>query len=436
MADSINADLIVLGGGMGGTTAAYAAALAGKAVILVEKAPALGGSALLSGTHIWTARSFDQLREKAPTGDPDLQRAFIDNFPRLTEFVRATGVEMSEDVDVLFGRGNRFDVVAFLQKASSAIRAAGGIVAVSTETSSLIVEDDRVVGARVRDRQGMSELRAPALVLATGGFQGSKHLLTTYLGDATARLMHRSNPTSTGDGLRLGLEAGAAIAGDMRTFYGHLIASPVPEFTPGDFVRYALVYSDRCLLANIEGVRFAEEWLGDHRNAQRVAEQPQGRAVMIFDERVRRESSRAAVVKGTEAYDTFGDPAAVGARTATAPALDELGRAVQDWGYAQLDLARLVAEHATAASRAGVDASVAEAPFYAIETRPGITFTQGGLRIDASARVLDEAGRPIPGLYAAGADTGHVFDGGYAGGLALAGTFGLLAVDDVLGRSA
>ena len=69
----------------------------------------------------------------------------------------------------------------------------------------------------------------------------------------------------------------------------------------------------------------------------------------------------------------------------------------------------------------------------AMEVRSAITFTQGGIRIDDGARVQDERGRPIGGLYAAGGDTGGVYDGGYAGGLAQACVFGLTAVESILG---
>jgi len=59
---------------------------------------------------------------------------------------------------------------------------------------------------------------------------------------------------------------------------------------------------------------------------------------------------------------------------------------------------------------------------------PAITFTHGGLRVDDHARVLNRHGRPIPGLLAAGADAGNIFNCGYAGGLALALTFALRAM--------
>lgn len=68
-------------------------------------------------------------------------------------------------------------------------------------------------------------------------------------------------------------------------------------------------------------------------------------------------------------------------------------------------------------------------PYYVIEVVPALTFSFGGLRIDVGARVLDEQGVPIPGLLAAGADSGGVFYRAYAGGLANALVFGLRAVD-------
>jgi len=68
-----------------------------------------------------------------------------------------------------------------------------------------------------------------------------------------------------------------------------------------------------------------------------------------------------------------------------------------------------------------------EPPYYVIEAIPAITFPFYGIRIDSSARVLDEAGEPIPGLLAAGSDTGGLYVRAYAGGIASALVFGLSA---------
>jgi fumarate reductase flavoprotein subunit len=77
---------------------------------------------------------------------------------------------------------------------------------------------------------------------------------------------------------------------------------------------------------------------------------------------------------------------------------------------------------------------IAEPPYHAARVAPGITFTMGGVRIDRNAKVLDVAGRPLAGLYAAGSAAGGVHGGphgGYLGGLAVALELGLLAAEDV-----
>lgn len=67
-----------------------------------------------------------------------------------------------------------------------------------------------------------------------------------------------------------------------------------------------------------------------------------------------------------------------------------------------------------------------------MEIQPAITFTHGGLRTDADSRVLDANGEPIAGLLAAGADAGGTYHQAYAGGLAMAAVFGMIASETAL----
>ncbi len=76
---------------------------------------------------------------------------------------------------------------------------------------------------------------------------------------------------------------------------------------------------------------------------------------------------------------------------------------------------------------------LAEPPFLAVRVYAGVTHTIGGLRIDDRARVLDRDGSPIQDLYAAGADAGGIFTGGYGSGLAAALVFGRIAAEAALG---
>ena len=106
-----------------------------------------------------------------------------------------------------------------------------------------------------------------------------------------------------------------------------------------------------------------------------------------------------------------------------------------EWGYdgekvkeALLDFNRRCADGSVHDPPRRYDATpIDRPPFYVIETVPAISFTFDGLAIDDHARVLGEDGEPIPGLFAAGADTGGVFTRAYAGGLAMALVFALRA---------
>jgi succinate dehydrogenase/fumarate reductase flavoprotein subunit len=136
---------------------------------------------------------------------------------------------------------------------------------------------------------------------------------------------------------------------------------------------------------------------------------------------------------------------------ATADSWESLGEAVRRWGFDGAQLPGTVAEFNDLVLRESPDGqndkgpgrrkhriALGGGPYYAMETRPGITFTQGGLSVDEHARVLDSSGRPVGGLLAAGADIGGLYGGGYAGGLAQATVFGHKAARTVtrtLGRT-
>jgi succinate dehydrogenase/fumarate reductase flavoprotein subunit len=422
------------------TSAGYAASR-GARVIVVDKAPAIGGSAVLSGRYLWTARTYRDLRERCPNGDPILGEVFLKRFPKAVEWVRSTGVDVAEPVDVVYGRGHRIDVLGYMKWNQDVVEHAGGCVLLSKTVDGLIVERDAVVGAIVREDAAVTEIRTPAVILATGGFQGNHALLHKQFGENARQLLLRANYCSSGDGLQLGIRAGAATAGDMSTFYGHLIAWPLPEFVPKDFIPFTMQYTDEDLLLNLSGQRFTDESPGDYANVQAAVKQPHARAVLLMDETLRSSRAISPIATGMEAIDTFEESRRAGAHVAWAVTLRELAEAIGAWGFDVRDLQSVVDGYNNAI-RDGSDPTpprrwnrriFGPGPFYAIEVRPAITFTEGGLKIDERARVLDRNVQPIPGLLAAGADTGGIYNGGYAGGLALACVFGLTAADTVMG---
>ena len=366
----------------------------------------------------------------------------IDGFGPAVEWVRSLGVEVQPAVSVLrFGRGHQTSILNYLRACELAIReGAGSELILNGEAQRLLLEDGEVRGAEVRLPSGeLREIRASSTLLATGGFQGDPELRSTLIHPQARDIPLRSNPYSRGDGLRLGQSAGAQFGPDDAGFYGHLMASGVELREDDDFPALSLYYSEHGVLLNLEGRRFVDETVGDHLTTEALLRQPEARGLLISDERVREEWILRPYVEGVRAVDTFDLLYKRGARAAMAQDVDELMYLPEEWGYdgaavrqALLDFNRQCAEGTPDPPRQFDATPIDRPPFYVIETVPAITFTFGGLRIDDEARVLDEQGRPIPGLLAAGADAGGLYVRAYAGGLAAALVFGLRAARTAL----
>jgi succinate dehydrogenase/fumarate reductase flavoprotein subunit len=198
-------------------------------------------------------------------------------------------------------------------------------------------------------------------------------------------------------------------------------------------------HSEHGVLLNRAGRRFVDETVGDHLSTLAVLDQPDARALFVCDQRVHDEWMLRPYVEGVEPIDAFKLAYRQGARCAVADDLDEFGYLPGEWGYPGPAVRRSL-ESFNAACRAGrVDPARArdatplvDPPYYITELVPAMTFTFGGVLIDVQARALDPVGKPIPGLLAAGADSGGLWHRAYAGGVATAIVFGLGAADTAL----
>jgi len=430
------ADLLVIGGGMAGLAAAAAAAQAGAKVTVVEKNRTPGGSAAMSAGIVWTAPDFETLRRVVPGGDPALGRALIDGFWPGVEWVRSTGVSVSErwEGQMGFGSAVRVDVPALLAAWQDVIESAGGRIVVGSPARRLTTDRaGRVTGAEVDTAEGPRELRADAVLLATGGFQGDPELLVTFIGPGAGAMLVRSNRGSVGDGFRLGRDAGASASKCLDGFYGHLVPSPLAELRDDQYLGLTQYYSNHCMLVNRQGRRFTDESLGDEVSNQATLRQPGARAVLVCDERIRTAFAVTAPYPHGQVIDRMAAAQAAGGRYVSARTKGELIEAVASWGVARRTLAATIDQWAAASAGDDDALDVARAtrpepfldpPFHALELQPAITFPFGGLRVDADGRVLDRDGAPVPGLFAAGADAGGLQDLRYVGGLALGLVFG------------
>ncbi len=240
----------------------------------------------------------------------------------------------------------------------------------------------------------LGEPFAEADVLATGGF-----------GVRLARergLLLRGAPWSEGDGLAYGLARGGDLTAGLDEFYGRNMPADVPE---QDYVRASQLYAAHALVLDGEGREFFGEpsW-SETDLVQATARLPGREAWYIVDGRALRQSVRERTVA-----DLVDAARAAGGDVRPA---DELPFALP------------------------ASPKLAEPPFLAIRVRPAVTHTVGGLRIDEDARVLRDDGTPVAGLFAAGADAGGIFTGGYGSGLAAALVFGRIAAETALAECA
>ncbi|WP_114578993.1 FAD-dependent oxidoreductase [Saliphagus sp. LR7] len=454
MNESLTADVVVAGGGMAGLVAAVAALERTEDVIVLEKGPRTGGSMYLSGGTVWTFETLKDVREVAPYGDPELQSIVVESLETDLKWLETIGVEtvpILTDIDERWGREiDPEESTAILTEtieADDRVRRRTPMETVRTDERGRATQ---VVANAANG--GYLLIEAGAVVLATGGFQGNEELVQRHITDHTKNLWLRSNPWSTGDGLLAARSVGGKATTGLGSFYGHNMAAPPAEISPREFVDVTQYYGPQGLALDKSGQRFVDEssHYGEEGIAVATAKDAGGRAyylldVELFESEFTNELRVGRMVERVAEH---------GGRTASAPSLGKLADAVENWDLDGDAMVRTVTEYNRAirndsagtldpprrANRSPFDTP----PFHVVELQPGITFTTGGIAVDAEMRVLSRARssstllhgpaeeadlvrEPIEGLYAAGVDIGNVHEGGYIGGLATALTTGRVA---------
>jgi len=451
-------DLIVVGGGLAGLVAGTRAAERGLSVLVLEKGtdPLYPCNTRWSGGIIHVGytdpkESPAAIRaaiERNTLGhtDPALAEVLITDTAKVIDWLRAQGGRfiragavawqnwmMAPPRPLAAGmdwRGRGPDVM--LRLLAERLRGFGGTLRLGCQVTDLIMEDGRCAGVAV----GGIPHRAKAVVLADGGFQGDFDLLRQHIMPVPEQVKQRGASTGMGDGLRMARAAGAAITA-LDPFYGHLLSRdamtsdrvwPYPELD---------AIASAGIVVNEAGLRLVDEGKGGIHMANMLARSAAPlSATLIFDSKIWEGPGRSAripvnpeLVKAGGTVHRAGDLAAL-ARLAGIDA-EGLARTVAEYNAAcgAGRLATLVPPRSTARYQ---PMPIVTGPFLAIPAAPGITYTMGGIRIDADARVVAEGGGIIPGLYAAGAATGGIEGGeaiGYTGGLSKAAVFGFRAAE-------
>jgi len=469
------ADVVVVGGGNAGYCAAHAAASRGRRVMLLERATpaeAGGNSFFTAGAIRMTHRGVADLRDIVETDErlartevppylPEQFRADMERTtsgrcdPLLTDaLVGDSGIavrwlsELGMPFRLMYERQayERPDG-SYLFWGGLAVGAAGGgkglmaghrdiAVRLGIDVryerccSSLVRDGSSVTGVfweRADGTRGLVE--AAAVVLAAGGFEADPELRRAHLGEGWQHARVRGTPLNDGRVLRAALDAGAARAGDWTTAHAVAWDAGAPPVGDRELTNRLTRQSYPLgIVVNKRGHRFLDEG-ADFRNytyaryGAEILAQPDAVAFQIFDAGIR-------PLLRPEEYDSPGVSEHI------ASSLPELAAAC---GIDPDGLTQTVAGFNAAVRREvtfdptikdGRSASVSPPksnwanpietpPFHAYPVTCGITFTFGGLRADADARVLDDSGAVIPGLYVCGEMLGGLFSGNYPGGSGL-----------------
>jgi fumarate reductase flavoprotein subunit len=433
-------DVIVVGSGAAGLTAAIAASDAGASVLVVEADTRIGGSSRLSGGHFYAAGTSIQREagiEDTPDAmfehymtlnqwmvEPSVVRRYCDLSAPTFEWLRELGVKFSAKGVYPSGvgsvpRGHQPEgegeaVVQVLD----AQRAARGIDLVLDARVSRLLADDtgRIEGIQI----GPDQATCAAVVMATGGFGANPKLLEQHFPDAAAAGnwgWYIGSPMAQGDGLTLGQEVGAAIDGHNR---GLLLV------TPGFSRDLEVLLPGWLILVNGEGRRFTSE-SAPYTVLGGLIQRQGGSVFAVFDEAARQSAAPGPISRAYWVNEVLAAKADDGT-VARANSLDELAVRIE----APADTLAGTIERYNADCTRGVDSAflknpagmrpIETPPFYAAEVRPAIIcWTGTGLRINADTSVLATNERPIAGLFAAGETVGSLHGDRYIGG---GGSFG------------
>ena len=304
-------------------------------------------------------------------------------------------------------------------------------VRLTTPAEQLVVEDGRVVGVIATHRDEVLELRAPHVLMATGGYTNNEELKKLWL---TTPIVYTCDVDSNqGDGHLMGMAAGAQTAGLGDAWW----MPHVPMAFDGAIVNAAGTREDRILphtmMVNPSGKRFMNEAVNYYDAGEsfgnKVGAAPRNfPAWLLFDQ------------QGVERYAILAFKIPRGERPDWLHEADSIEGLAESIGVDPATLAATVARFNEFA-RTGVDedfhrgenpwdlawgdpnnqpnpalGTLEQAPFYATPIYPGAIATRGGLRIDARGRVLAaKDGQPVPGLYASGNCSNGTATGAYVG---------------------
>lgn len=439
-AEAAEADIIVIGSGLAGSACSISAAQNGARVILVDKAPFLTSTFLTSKGNVSIAQVAENRADWRYDSDaPDTMDQFVARYRDLTEIGKVDApypdydrmqhlmeescatIAWVEQLGITFEKSFTKEMVgtdtvkpdvsadpateAGVQLANvfaAEFERLGVQTMLSTEATELVKDGDAVVGVKVQGTDGSQELRAKAVVLATGGFGGSADYCDQLVPAINEMgFQYLGNAMNTGDGMTMASAIGAALYEDPWVIPN--VIMPTRALTKADAGFKKLcdtgmegAATSSKMLVDATGARFVNEAAPVTALATSMTDNQAGPYYVLFD------SANAEVAAVIEKGLSTGDVLKAGsieelADVAGAPQLAATFEAYQQ--------AAVAGEDEAFGKKADMLVPYGDGPFYLVRFVPSYVATMGGVKTDASCQALGEDGSPIAGLFAVGEAT-------------------------------
>lgn len=446
-------DLVVVAAGASGLAASVAAAQLGLKVITLEKSSTTGGAANMGmgplgiESRLTRAKQFQPTKDEAFKvfmdyvhwqADAKLVRAHLNKSGETISWLESLGVTFAEPASYFPGSYPTWHIVqpesghpgptaaaTMLKIMTQRAKELGVKLMLQTPATRVLKEGDKVVGVVAEDKSGEEiEIKAKAVIIATGGFGDNPKMIKKHTGYEWGKDLHTFRiPGLEGDGMRMAWEAGA-MSTPMRM---ELSFGCADQMALG--LDWLPVFHQPHLMLNLLGERFINEAEGnDSFRGNAIALQKDRQCFFIFDEAIKDEMK------------TYLDFINLVIQTPNLANIDEMIARVAGTGYPHFFVANTVEELAekTGMHLGGLQNTLTEyngacdhgyddlfvkpkrylrpvrkAPYYALRLFPAGYGSLGGIKINHKTEVIDKSWNVIPGLYASGTDACDIYGDTY-----------------------
>ncbi len=425
-------DIVIVGAGGAGMTAALEAKAAGMNPVILEKMQVAGGNTSKSSSGMNASETKFQkeqgisdsndlfyeetLKGGHDTNDKELLRYFVDHSADAIDWLDTNGIKLN-NITITGGMSEKrthrpedgsavgkYLVSGLLKK----VQEQAIPIFVNANVQGITHQDGKATGVKVlfTEKNEEKSIAAKSVVITAGGFGANMEMITKVRPDLEGYVT-TNQEGSTGDGIKMIEQMGGTTV-DMDQIQVHPTVQQENSYLVGEAVR-----GEGAILVSNEGKRFVNEMAARDAVTAAINKLPEKSATLIFDSGVR------ARAKAVEHYVKMGfvkqaDNIKDLAEQVNVPA-DQLQKTLDGWNAAVKNK-----KDPEFGRKTGMEHDLSAAPFYAIKIGPGIHYTMGGVKINTNTEVLDQNGKPIQGLFAAGEVTGGLHGENRIGGNSVA----------------